>query len=42
MLSKRFPFLRKGLENYYELFDKLITPNGAIKVFCDEARFRGW
>lgn len=27
----------KGLENYPELFDKLTTANGAIKVFCDVA-----
>jgi threonine dehydrogenase-like Zn-dependent dehydrogenase len=25
----------KGLENYQELFSKLTTPNGAIKVFCE-------
>ena len=25
----------EGLENYRELFDELIKPNGAIKVFCE-------
>jgi hypothetical protein len=25
----------KGLENYEQLFAKLINPNGAIKVFCE-------
>src|SRR5713226_4992683 len=27
----------KGLENYSELFKKLTSPNGAIKVFCEVA-----
>ena len=27
----------KGLENYVELFDKLTTAKGAIKVFCEVA-----
>jgi threonine dehydrogenase-like Zn-dependent dehydrogenase len=27
----------KGLENYRALFDKLTSPNGAIKVFCEVA-----
>jgi hypothetical protein len=27
----------RGLENYQELFAKLINPNGAIKVFCEVA-----
>jgi len=27
----------KGLENYQTLFEKLITPNGAIKVYCEVA-----
>jgi hypothetical protein len=27
----------KGLENYAELFDKLTTARGAIKVFCEVA-----
>ena len=27
----------KGLENYGALFDKLLNPNGAIKVFCEVA-----
>src|SRR5437867_61798 len=26
-----------GLENYKELFDNLLNPNGAIKVFCEVA-----
>jgi hypothetical protein len=26
-----------GLENYRELFEKLLNPNGAIKVFCEVA-----
>src|SRR4051794_30055242 len=25
------------LDNYAELFDKLTTPNGAIKIFCEVA-----
>lgn len=29
----------KGLENYRELFDKLTTARGAIKVFCEVADF---
>lgn len=29
----------RGLENYAELFDKLITAKGAIKVFCEVADF---
>jgi threonine dehydrogenase-like Zn-dependent dehydrogenase len=29
----------KGLENYAELFDKLTTAKGAIKVFCEVADF---
>jgi len=29
----------KGLENYRELFEKLTTAKGAIKVFCDVAAF---
>ena len=29
----------KGLENYRELFDKLATAKGAIKVFCEVADF---
>jgi len=29
----------KGLENYAELFKKLTSPNGAIKVFCQVADF---
>jgi hypothetical protein len=27
----------KGLENYTELFNKLTSPNDAIKVFCEVA-----
>jgi hypothetical protein len=27
----------KGLENYRELFEKLTTANGAIKVYCEVA-----
>ena len=27
----------KGLENYQTLFEKLTTPNGAIKVYCEVA-----
>ncbi|HEY6182710.1 MAG TPA: glucose 1-dehydrogenase [Terriglobales bacterium] len=29
----------KGLENYQELFRKLTTPNGAIKVYCQVTEF---
>jgi glucose 1-dehydrogenase len=29
----------KGLDNYQELFKKLTSPNGAIKVFCQVAEF---
>ncbi|HYU45180.1 MAG TPA: glucose 1-dehydrogenase [Terriglobales bacterium] len=29
----------KGLENYAELFKKLTSPNGAIKVFCQVEEF---
>ena len=29
----------KGIENYEEHFDKLITAKGAIKVFCEVAGF---
>jgi hypothetical protein len=31
----------KGLENYQTLFEKLTTPNGAIKVYCEVAELRG-
>ena len=34
-LSRLLTHPVKGLENYRELFDKLINPNGAIKVFCE-------
>jgi len=27
----------RGLENYAELFKKLTSPNGSIKVFCEVA-----
>jgi glucose 1-dehydrogenase len=36
-LSKLLTDPVKGLENYSELFQKLISPNGAIKVFCEVA-----
>ncbi len=36
-LSKLLTHPVKGLENYQELFSKLTTPNGAIKVFCEVA-----
>src|SRR5712691_1720043 len=36
-LSKLLTDPVKGLENYGELFQKLISPNGAIKVFCEVA-----
>ena len=36
-LSKLLTDPVKGLENYTELFKKLISPNGAIKVFCEVA-----
>jgi len=36
-LSKLLTDPVKGLENYSELFQKLTTPNGAIKVFCEVA-----
>jgi hypothetical protein len=29
----------RGLENYEELFDKLTSARGAIKVFCQVADF---
>jgi len=29
----------RGLENYAEMFDKLTTARGAIKVFCEVAPF---
>ena len=29
----------RGLENYPELFKKLVSPNGSIKVFCEVAEF---
>jgi len=29
----------RGLENYAEMFDKLTTARGAIKVFCKVAPF---
>jgi hypothetical protein len=31
----------EGLENYTELFQKLTTPNGAIKVHCEVAEDLG-
>ena len=36
-LSRLLTHPVKGLENYRELFDKLLNPNGAIKVFCEVA-----
>ncbi len=36
-LTKLLTHPVKGLENYEELFQKLTTPNGAIKVFCQVA-----
>jgi hypothetical protein len=29
----------KDLDHYQELFEKLASPNGAIKVFCQVAEF---
>ncbi len=36
-LSKLLTDPVKGLENYSELFQKLTSPNGAIKVYCEVA-----
>ncbi|HEY0385078.1 MAG TPA: hypothetical protein VGC64_03670, partial [Pyrinomonadaceae bacterium] len=36
-LSRLLTHPVKGLENYRELFDKLTTARGAIKVFCEVA-----
>jgi len=36
-LSKLLTDPVKGLENYGDLFQKLTSPNGAIKVFCEVA-----
>lgn len=36
-LSRLLTHPVKGLENYRELFDRLLNPNGAIKVFCEVA-----
>jgi len=36
-LSKLLTDPVKGLDNYTELFQKLTSPNGAIKVFCEVA-----
>jgi hypothetical protein len=36
-LSKLLTDPVKGLENYAELFKKLTSPNGSIKVFCQVA-----
>ena len=38
-LSKLLTDPVKGLENYADLFKKLTSPNGAIKVFCQVADF---
>ena len=36
-LSRLLTHPVKGLENYHELFDKLTSAKGAIKVFCEVA-----
>ena len=36
-LSKLLTDPVKGLDNFAELFNKLTSPNGAIKVFCEVA-----
>jgi hypothetical protein len=36
-LSKLLTDPVKGLENYRELFKKLTSPDGAIKVYCEVA-----
>src|ERR1044071_9817010 len=36
-LRRLLPHPVKGLENYHELFDKLLNARGAIKIFCDVA-----
>ena len=36
-LSRLLTHPVQGLENYRELFDKLLNPNGTIKVFCEVA-----
>ena len=36
-LSKLLTAPVNGLENFAELFQKLTSPNGAIKVFCQVA-----
>ena len=38
-LSKLLTDPVKGLDNYAELFNKLTSPNGAIKVYCQVADF---
>ncbi len=39
-LSKLLTDPVKGLDNYTELFQKLTSPNRAIKVFCEVAQTR--
>jgi len=39
-LSRLLTHPVKGLENYRELFEKLTTAKGAIKVFCEVAEFQ--
>jgi threonine dehydrogenase-like Zn-dependent dehydrogenase len=39
-LSRLLTHPVKGLENYRELFEKLTTAKGAIKVFCEVAEFK--
>ena len=38
-LSRLLTHPVQGLENYEELFQKLTTASGAIKVFCNVAQF---
>ena len=38
-LSRLLTHPVRGLENYEELFDKLTSARGAIKVFCQVADF---
>ncbi len=38
-LARRLTHPVKGLENYTELFEKLSTAKGAIRVFCEAAGF---
>jgi hypothetical protein len=36
-MSKLLTTPVRGLENFQDLFQKLTSPNGAIKVFCEVA-----